>query len=151
MENYWANFKSFSRIQDSLRTLELSDCVLRIPFIRRGRPIECWLHTYQACAKATWRLGLRLFWSHAITIKIYLQIIFICCVSRLFIIFPDYISIFQVWKITGQISRVFQEFKTLYERWSYQIAFYAFHSFVVDVQSNAGYIRTKHAQKQPED
>ena len=32
-----------------------------------------------------------------------------------------------------------------------QIAFYAFHSFVVDVQSNAGYIRTKHAQKQPED
>ena len=82
MENYWANFKSFSRIQDSLRTLELSDCVLRIPFIRRGRPIECWLHTYQACAKATWRLGLRLFWSHAITIKIYLQIIFICCVSK---------------------------------------------------------------------
>ena len=77
MENYWANFKSFSRIQDSLRTLELSDCVLCIPFIRRGRPIECWLHTYQACAKATWRLGLRLFWSHAITIKIYLQIIFI--------------------------------------------------------------------------
>ena len=71
--------------------------------------------------------------------------------SRLFIIFPDYISIFHVWKITGQISRVFQEFKTLYEPWSYQIAFYAFHSFVVDVQSNAGYIRTKHAQRQPED
>ena len=67
---------------DSLRTLELSDCVLCIPFIRSGRPIECWLHTYQACAKATWRLGLRLFWSHAITIKIYLQIIFICCVSK---------------------------------------------------------------------
>ena len=81
MENYWANFKTFSRIQDPLRTLELSDCVLCIPFIRSERPIE-WLNTYQACAKATWRLGLRLFWSPAITIKIYLQIIFICCVSK---------------------------------------------------------------------
>ena len=36
--------------------------------------------------------------------------------SRLFTIFPDFISIFQtffqVWKIAGQISRLFQEFKT---------------------------------------
>ena len=35
------NFKSFSRIKDSLRTLELSDCVLCIPFVRSGRLIEC--------------------------------------------------------------------------------------------------------------
>ena len=36
-----------------------------------------------------------------------------------FIIFPDFISIFQtffeVLKIAGQISRLFQDFKTLYE------------------------------------
>ena len=27
--------------------------------------------------------------------------------------FQDFISIFQTWKIAGQISRLFQEFKTL--------------------------------------
>ena len=32
--------------------------------------------------------------------------------SRLYFHFPDF---FQVWKIAGQISRLFQEFKTLYE------------------------------------
>ena len=32
--------------------------------------------------------------------------------SRLFNIFPDF---FQVWKIAGQTSRLFQEFKTPYE------------------------------------
>ena len=41
--------------------------------------------------------------------------------SRLFIIFPDLISIFQTFssseKTVGQISRLFQEFKTLYEPW----------------------------------
>ena len=31
--------------------------------------------------------------------------------SRLYLNFPDF---FQVWKIAGQISRLFQEFKTLY-------------------------------------
>ena len=35
--------------------------------------------------------------------------------SRLFIIFLDLNSIFQVWKIAGQISRLFQEFNTLHE------------------------------------
>ena len=32
--------------------------------------------------------------------------------SKLFTIFPDFL---QVWKIAGQISKFFQEFKTLYE------------------------------------
>ena len=36
-----------------------------------------------------------------------------------FTIYPDFISIFQafsqVWKIPGQISRLFQEFKSMYE------------------------------------
>ena len=34
--------------------------------------------------------------------------------SRLYFHFPDF---FQVWKIAGQISKLFQEFKTLYEPW----------------------------------
>ena len=47
----------------------------------------------------------------------------------------DFLSYFQTISPFSRygISRVFQEFKTLYEPWSYQIAFYAFHSFVVDV------------------
>ena len=32
--------------------------------------------------------------------------------SRLYLFFPDFL---QVWKIAGQISRLFQEFKTLDE------------------------------------
>ena len=32
--------------------------------------------------------------------------------SRLYLYFPDF---FQVWKIAEQISRLFQEFKTLYK------------------------------------
>ena len=34
--------------------------------------------------------------------------------SKLCFCFPDF---FQVWKIAGQISRLFQEFKTLCEPW----------------------------------
>ena len=34
-----------------------SNCVLCIPFILSGN--ECWLHTWDACAITTWRLGLR--------------------------------------------------------------------------------------------
>ena len=33
---------------------------------------------------------------------------------RLYLYFPDF---FQVWKIAGQISGLFQEFKTLHEPW----------------------------------
>ena len=36
-----------------------SDSVLCIPFIRRGSPNECWLHTCDACVITTWRLGLK--------------------------------------------------------------------------------------------
>ena len=36
-----------------------SDCVLCSPFILRGSPNECWLHTCHACAITTWRWGLR--------------------------------------------------------------------------------------------
>ena len=30
-----------------------------IPYILSGSPDECWLHTWDACAITTWRLGLR--------------------------------------------------------------------------------------------
>ena len=36
-----------------------SNCVLCIPFILSGIPIEWWLHTCDACVITTWRLGLR--------------------------------------------------------------------------------------------
>ena len=38
--------------------------------------------------------------------------------SRLYLYFPDF---FQVWKIARPISRIFQEFKTLYEPWLYNL------------------------------
>ena len=36
-----------------------SNCVLCIPFILSGGPIERWLHTCDACVITTWRSGLR--------------------------------------------------------------------------------------------
>ena len=34
-------------------------CVLCIPNILSGSPIECWLHTCDTCLITTWRLGLK--------------------------------------------------------------------------------------------
>ena len=50
---------------------------------------------------------------------------------RLYLCFQDFL---QVWKIAGQISRLFQEFKThLYEPWTeqpYQISFRLYENYV---------------------
>ena len=52
--------------------------------------------------------------------------------SRLYLYFQDF---FQVWKFAGQILRLFQEFKTLYETWTEQ-------PYQISLRLNENYVGT---------
>ena len=50
---------AWSYSSDRRSKRQWSNCFMSIPFILSGSPNECWLHTCDACAITTWRLGLR--------------------------------------------------------------------------------------------